>query len=125
MSPLLIALAAGASQPAVPLSLCGREAAALADFRVGLDEAVKAETILHSYENGLHIYFLDERSAPMPRTRIWMAAPVENKAHPAIGCFDYYFAADGLQIRADFQCDGEAEACAKLAERLMIKKDPS
>jgi hypothetical protein len=125
MSVLLIVLAAAVAEPEVPLSLCGREAASVADFGAGLDEAVKAGPIVHSYENGLHIYVLDERSEPMPRTRIWMAPPAEDKAHPAIACFDYYYAADGLQMKANFRCDGKAEACAKLAERLMIKKDPS
>lgn len=76
-------------------------------------------------EDNLHIYNLDERSAPMPRTRVWMATSVKHKAYPAIACYDYYYDADGLEMKTDFRCDGDVAACEAFAERLRVKKDPS
>ncbi|MBO9576029.1 MAG: transposase [Sphingobium sp.] len=124
MSLALIALAGAALQPTTLVSLCGREAASLPAFTQALDDAVKARTMVRGDEAGLHIYNLDERSGPAPRTRIWMAVAAEDKAYPAIACFDYYYGTDGLEMKTNIRCDGEAAACAALAERLHIKKDP-
>ena len=81
--------------------------------------------MVHMKEKGLHIYDLDERSAAMPRTRIWMATSSGDRAHPAIACYDFHYGTDGLEMAKDFRCDGETAACAALAERLRVKKDPS
>ena len=124
MSLPLIALAAGL-QPVAPISLCGIEAPTLPAFFAMLDQAAKARTMVHMEEKGLHIYHLDERAAAMPRTRIWMATSDKDRAHPAIACYDFHYGTDGLEMAQDFRCDGEAAACAALAERLRVKKDPS
>ncbi|MBO9576778.1 MAG: hypothetical protein J7494_13665 [Sphingobium sp.] len=120
----LIALAGAALQPMAPVSLCGREAVSLAAFSRALDEAVRQRAMVRKDEAGLRFYNLDERSNPMPRTRIWMATSSKDKAHPAIACYDYYYGTDGLEMKVDFRCDGEATACAALAGRLRIEKDP-
>ncbi|AMK25020.1 MULTISPECIES: IS66 family transposase [unclassified Sphingobium] len=112
------------AQPDAPVSLCGREAISLQLFSQALDDAVAKRSMVRMDEAGLRIYNLDERSIPMPRTRIWMATSAKDKAHPAIACYDYHYGTDGLEITTDFRCDGEAAACAALAERLKIKKDP-
>lgn len=124
MSPLLISVAMMVGQPDAAVSLCGREAASLQAFSRALDEAVAKRVMVRMNEADLRIYNLDERSAPKPRTRLWMATSAQDKAHPAIACYDYHYGTDGLEITTDFRCDGEAVACAALAERLKIKKDP-
>lgn len=127
MSLLLILLVAALDRLApvsAPVSLCGREAASLPAFSLALDEAVAKRTMVRMDEDGLRIYNLDERSVPAPRTRIWMATSARHKAHPAIACYDYHYGADGLEITTDFRCDGEAVACAALADRLKVRKDP-